>query len=50
MVGYARMAGRLARSPLVRSLRTGAPAIAVGVPVAYRIVRTAGSCARPPIA
>ena len=39
MAGYERAAGRLGHSPLVRSVRSGAPAIALGVPVAYRVRR-----------
>jgi hypothetical protein len=40
MTGYRRASGRLAHSPLVRSVRSGTPAVAIGVPVAYRIVRS----------
>jgi hypothetical protein len=39
MAGYERAAGRLAQSPLVHSVRSHAPAIAIGVPVAYRLLR-----------
>ena len=40
LAGYRQAADRLAQSPLVRSLRSGAPAIAMGVPVAYRVLRS----------
>jgi hypothetical protein len=40
MAAYRRAGGRLATSPLVRSVRAGAPAIAIGVPVAYRVLRS----------
>jgi hypothetical protein len=34
-------ANLIAQTPLARSIRSGAPAITVGVPVAYRVTRTA---------
>jgi hypothetical protein len=34
LAGYGPAAARLGQSPLVRSLRSGTPAIAIGVPVA----------------
>jgi hypothetical protein len=39
LAAYGQAADRLAHSPLVHSLRSGAPAIAMGVPVAYRVVQ-----------
>ena len=40
MVAYRRAGGQLAKSSLVGSVRAGAPAIAMGVPVAYRVLRS----------
>jgi hypothetical protein len=40
MVAYRRAGGELTTSSLVRSVRAGAPAIAMGVPVAYRVLRS----------
>jgi hypothetical protein len=40
LAGYGQAAHRLGQSSLVRSLRSGAPAIAMGVPVAYRVLRS----------
>jgi predicted RNase H-like HicB family nuclease len=40
LAGYGPAAARLGQSPLARSVRSGTPAIAIGVPVAYRVVRT----------
>jgi hypothetical protein len=40
LAGYGQAAARLGQSPLVRGLRSGAPAIAMVVPLAYRVVRT----------
>jgi hypothetical protein len=42
LAGYGPAAARLGQSRLVRSLRSGTPAIAIGVPVAYRVVRRTG--------
>jgi hypothetical protein len=52
MASYRRAAGTLAQSRLVQSVRSGAPTIAMGVPVAYRVagvalsnrVKQAGTC------
>ena len=38
MGAYRRAGAQLAKSSLVRSVRSGAPAIALGVPVAYRVL------------
>ena len=40
MTDYGPVARRIANSLLVRSLRSGTPTVDVGVPVAYRIVRS----------
>ena len=41
MADYGPVARRIADTSLVRSLRSGTPTVDVGVPVAYRIVRSA---------
>jgi hypothetical protein len=40
MAAYRRAGGQLAKSSLVRGVRASAPAIAMGVPVAYRVLRS----------